>query len=92
MISNVVIPDNPFNIWAQFASHLDAVADFCYNKTREKWLGRLAVQDVFGFGHAKAMVSLLRLDYDILDITQGNSIAQSCSPLLTLVAIFGGLG
>ncbi|KAK0738882.1 beta-lactamase-like protein [Schizothecium vesticola] len=65
-ISKEVLENNPSNIWAQFAVYLDAVADLCYNKTSEKWLGKLAAQDIFGFSHARTMVSSLRLDYDIL--------------------------
>ncbi|KAK0658094.1 beta-lactamase-like protein [Cercophora newfieldiana] len=65
-ISKEVLANNPYNIWAQFAVYLDAVADLCYNATSAKWLGKLAAQDVFGFSHARTMVSSLRLDYDIL--------------------------
>ncbi|KAK5660620.1 hypothetical protein OQA88_13184 [Cercophora sp. LCS_1] len=65
-ISKEVLGNNPYNIWAQFAVYLDAVAERCYNKTSEKWLGRLAAQDVFGFSHARTMDSSLRLDYDVL--------------------------
>ncbi|KAK0622602.1 beta-lactamase-like protein [Immersiella caudata] len=65
-ISEKVLGDNPGNVWAQFAVYLDAVAEVCYEKTSEKWLGRLAAQDVFGFSHARTMVSSLRLDYDVL--------------------------
>jgi len=68
-ISKEVLTNNPYNIWAQFAVYLDAVAELCYNKTSEKWLGRLAAQDIFGFSHARTMVSSLRLDYDILGPT-----------------------
>ena len=65
-ISKEVLTNNPYNIWAQFAVYLDAVADLCYNTTSKKWLGKLAAQDIFGFSHARTMVSSLRLDYDIL--------------------------
>lgn len=65
-ISEVVLGSNPGNVWAQFAVYLDAVAEVCYERTSGKWMGRLAAQDVFGFSHARTMVSSLRLDYDVL--------------------------
>ncbi|KAK1756649.1 Metallo-hydrolase/oxidoreductase [Echria macrotheca] len=66
VISKEVLTNNPYNIWAQFAAYLDAVADLCYNATSSKWLGKLAAQDIFGYSHARTMVSSLRLDYDVL--------------------------
>ena len=65
-IATDVMSKNPYNAWALFAAYLDAVAERCYNLTSDKWLGRLAGQDVFGYSHAKAMVNSLRLDYDVL--------------------------
>ncbi|KAK3322917.1 beta-lactamase-like protein [Apodospora peruviana] len=65
-IGTEVLTNNPYNIWAQFAVYLDAVAEVCYNATSAKWLGKLAAQDIFGFSHARTMVSSLRLDYDVL--------------------------
>ncbi|KAK4444373.1 Metallo-hydrolase/oxidoreductase [Podospora aff. communis PSN243] len=66
VISEEVLGRNPGNVWAQFAVYLDAVAGLCYERVSGKWLGRLAAQDVFGFSHARTMVSSLRLDYDVL--------------------------
>lgn len=65
-ISSDVLDGNPGNYWALVAVYQDAVAERCYNATSEKWLGRLAAQDVFGFSHALTMVESLRLDYDVL--------------------------
>ena len=65
-IAGDVLAANPGNYWALFGVYIDAVAELCYNLTSEKWLGRLAGQDVFGFGHARKLVESLRLDYDVL--------------------------
>jgi len=66
-ITRDVLARNPNNFWAATAVSRDAVAERCYNVTNEKWLGgRLAAQDVFGYGHAHAMVNTLRIDYDVL--------------------------
>lgn len=40
---------NPGNSWAPFKVYLDTLAQYCANKTNEKWVGRLGGADVFGF-------------------------------------------
>lgn len=57
---------NPGNPWAQFKVYLKAAADQCAEKTNEKWLGRLAGVDIFGWENAFKMVEVLRIDYDVL--------------------------
>ncbi|KAI9694231.1 MAG: hypothetical protein M1820_009089 [Bogoriella megaspora] len=61
-----VIVANPGNPWAEFKVYLDTVADYCNNKTNEKWLGRLAGVDSFGFENAFGMTESIRLDYGFL--------------------------
>jgi len=57
---------NPGNPWSQFKGYLDVVAEYCGNKTTEKWVGKLGAADVFSFENAYAMVERLRLDYNVL--------------------------
>ena len=57
---------NPGNGWAPFKVYLDVLAEFCANRTNEKWLGRLAAADVFQFENAGVMVESLRIDYGVL--------------------------
>ena len=57
---------NPGNSWALFKVYLDTVTDYCNNKTNEKWLGRLAGVDSFGFENSWSFVESLRIDYGIL--------------------------
>jgi len=68
-IQKDVLGMNEGNYWALFAVYLDTVAERCYNVTNERWLGRLAAQDVFGYSHAWRMTESLRLDYDVLGPT-----------------------
>ncbi|KAH8811313.1 beta-lactamase-like protein [Xylogone sp. PMI_703] len=68
-IASIVLANNPGNPWAEFGVYLDAISDLCYNMTSEKWLGKLAGQDIFGYSHAKAMINSLRFDLDILGPT-----------------------
>ncbi|KAF2235547.1 Metallo-hydrolase/oxidoreductase [Viridothelium virens] len=70
-----VIAANPGNSWAEFKVYLDTVADFCNNKTNEKWLTRLAGVDPFGPENAFAMMESIRIDYGILGpFGVGNSL------------------
>ncbi|CZR56392.1 uncharacterized protein PAC_06280 [Phialocephala subalpina] len=57
---------NPHNMWANFKVYLDTLAQFCANKTNEKWLSRLGAADVFEFENAGLLVESLRIDYGIL--------------------------
>lgn len=68
-VASIVLANNPENPWAEFGVYLDAISDLCYNMTSEKWLGKLAGQDIFGYSHAKAMINSLRFDLDILGPT-----------------------
>ena len=58
---------NPGNAWAPFYFYFhDLVANYCANKTQEKWLGRLAAVDVEGHTNAVTMLESLRIDFGIL--------------------------
>ena len=57
---------NPGNYWAQFKVYLDIAAEYCANKTNEKWGTILGGADAFGFENANAMIEHLRLDYNVL--------------------------
>ena len=61
-----VLAKNPGNEWAAFQVYLDITANYCANKTNEKWVQRLAGSDVFQFSNAEAMIESLRIDYGIL--------------------------
>ncbi|KAI9652694.1 MAG: hypothetical protein M1821_007835 [Bathelium mastoideum] len=61
-----VLAANPGNAWAEFKVYLDTVAEFCNNKTNEKWLGRLAGVDSFGFENALTLMESIRIDYGVL--------------------------
>ncbi|KAI9675277.1 MAG: hypothetical protein M1817_001179 [Caeruleum heppii] len=61
-----VLAQNPGNQWAAFRSYLEVTAEFCANKTNEKWLTRLAAADVFQESNAETMIESLRIDYGIL--------------------------
>ena len=67
---SVILPPaiaaNPGSPWAEFKVYLDTVAEYCNNKTNEKWIGRLAGADVYGFENAFALTESLRIDYGIL--------------------------
>jgi hypothetical protein len=57
---------NPNNVWRVFNMYYNTVAQLCHNMTSEKWIGRLAGQDVYGFSHAWKMAGDLRLEYAFL--------------------------
>lgn len=61
-----VAEKNPNNTWAPFKAYLDTLSTYCANVTNEKWVGRLAAADVFGFENAGLVVESLRIDYGIL--------------------------
>lgn len=80
-IARDVLAKNPNNFWAVTAVSRDIIAERCYNVTNEKWLGgRLAAQDVFGYGHARAMVNTLRIDYDVLGPNGVAALSTSSCP------------
>ena len=61
---------NPGNSWAQFDFYIDdLMADWCANKTNEKWLGRLAGADVYGQANSATMLNSVRIDWGILGPT-----------------------
>ncbi|KAF2098762.1 Metallo-hydrolase/oxidoreductase [Rhizodiscina lignyota] len=66
LVLGTVSKNNPGNSWAQFKVYLDVAAEYCANKTNEKWDSILGGTDVFGFENAMAMLEHLRLDYNIL--------------------------
>lgn len=57
---------NPGNSWAQFKGYLDITAEYCSNKTLDKWNGKLGGADVFTFENAYKMVEHLRIDWNVL--------------------------
>ncbi|OIW30174.1 Metallo-hydrolase/oxidoreductase [Coniochaeta ligniaria NRRL 30616] len=69
VIAPIVLQNNVGNSWAEFGVYLDAISELCYNVTSEKWLGKPAGQDIFGYSHAKAMINSLRFDLDVLGPT-----------------------
>jgi glyoxylase-like metal-dependent hydrolase (beta-lactamase superfamily II) len=57
---------NPNNSAALFKIYLDDVAAYCNNVTLQKWQGRLPAADVWGPENSLAMVTSLRIDFDVL--------------------------
>ena len=58
---------NPENSSAYFNTYLDTVT-YCANLTNEKWLGRFAGADVYGFDNADAMINSVRFDCGVLGL------------------------
>lgn len=61
-----IVAIDPGNMWAEFKIYLENLANYCAAVTNEKWLGRLAGADVYGYENAYQMLESLRIDYDIL--------------------------
>lgn len=61
-----IAEQNPGNTWAQFKAYLKVAAGLCAKNTNEKWVGKLAGVDVFGWENAYKVIEALRIDYDVL--------------------------
>lgn len=58
---------NPGNPWAIFDYYSNIVtAEYCSNKTQEKWLGKLGGADVYTWSNAASMFESIRIDFGIL--------------------------
>lgn len=57
---------DPHNTQALLKIYLDDVSAYCNNVTLQKWQGRLPAVDVYGQENSFAMVSSLRIDFDML--------------------------
>lgn len=65
-ILGLIAEQNPGNTWAQFKAYLKIAAGLCAKNTNEKWVGKLAGVDVFGWENAYKVIEALRIDYDVL--------------------------
>jgi len=61
-----VVEKNPGNTWAMYKVYMDTLTELCANTTNEKWLGRLAAADVYGFENAAFVLESLEIDYAVL--------------------------
>jgi glyoxylase-like metal-dependent hydrolase (beta-lactamase superfamily II) len=66
-----VSKNNPGNLGAEFKVYLDLVAERCANVTNEKWSTILGGADDFGFENAYAMITALRISWDVLGPFRG---------------------
>jgi glyoxylase-like metal-dependent hydrolase (beta-lactamase superfamily II) len=66
-----VTKNNPGNLGAEFKVYLDLVAERCSNVTNDKWKTLLGGADDFGFENAYAMMTTLRIFYNVLGPFRG---------------------
>ena len=68
--ASVVVPPvlkaDPGNAWAVTQALFDTLAGYANNVMTERWLGKLAAVNVYGFSNANTMLESVLIDFGIL--------------------------